>query len=211
MLRKTLTIIALGLSVLAYTQQAHKFSIGVNYGLQGNFFVRSYDEYAPGGVKRFLNKNFVGTIGGVELKYNTSEHASLNLAYSQSVNKREINFNNGSGDIVSHFNIRHINNFFQLSYETIVSKNAKWFRVNAGVYYLRSRQQEIDASQRDLSIEERDYKSNGLEEGGVFLGLNLTKKIDTKLDLGLRSNIYFTVSTGAFEAVTLTPTLTYHL
>jgi hypothetical protein len=204
------TILALT-TLPSFAQHKYKLSVEANYGLQGNFFVRSYDEYAPGGVKRFLNKNFVGTIGGVELKYNTSEHASLNLAYSQSVNKREINFNNGSGDIVSHFNIRHINNFFQLSYETIVSKNAKWFRVNAGVYYLRSRQQEIDASQRDLSIEERDYKSNGLEEGGVFLGLNLTKKIDTKLDLGLRSNVYFTVSTGAFEAVTLTPTLTYHL
>jgi len=46
-------------SILAgYSQNKERFSIGVNYGLNGNFFVGSYDELSPSGEVSLLKKNF---------------------------------------------------------------------------------------------------------------------------------------------------------
>lgn len=74
-------------------------------------------------------------------------------------------------------------------------------------------QQEIEIADRTnggVLVEERNYKSYKIEEGGIFLGFHYSKKIDTKFDLGIKSRIYYLVSTNSLEAITLTPTLTYH-
>jgi hypothetical protein len=54
-----------------------------------------------------------------------------------------------------------------------------------GLFYLRSAQQEVDVSPAGISIEERNYKNSGLEEGGTFIGLRYSRKIDTHFHLGL--------------------------
>lgn len=74
-------------------------------------------------------------------------------------------------------------------------------------------QQEVEIDDRTnggVLVEERNYKTNKLEEGGAFIGLHYSKKIDTKFDLGIKSRVYYLISTYSFEAITLTPTLTYH-
>ena len=191
-------------------QTKKRISLEINYGLIGNFFVRSYDETAPQPVKRFLKKSFIGCVGGFEVKYNLTSNSSINLAYAKSVNKREINYDNGINATILYFNIRHTNHFYQLSYETTLSKKIKYLRLHAGLYYLGMSQQEVDASPRGVSFQERDFKHYKLEEGGGFLGIHYLKKIDTKFDLGIKSRVYYTISTSSFEALTLTPTLTYH-
>lgn len=67
-------------------------------------------------VTYFYKKNFIGPIGGMELKYNFNDKSNLGIGYSKSVNKREVNFNNQNTSI-SNFKISHINHFFQLLYE----------------------------------------------------------------------------------------------
>ncbi len=193
-----------------YAQTKKRISIGVNYGLNGNFFVRSYDESAPAPVMRFLNKNFVGSMGGAEVKYNFTANRSINLAYAKSVNKREIDYTNGINASILYFNISHTNHFYQLFYETTLFKKIKHFKIHGGLFYLRMNQQEVDASPGGVSFQERDFKHYNLEEGGAFLGIHFFKKIDTKFDLGIRSSVYYTISVTSFEAITLTPTLTYH-
>jgi hypothetical protein len=191
-------------------QTKNRISLEINYGLNGNFFVRSYDETAPPPVKRFLKKEFIGNVGGFEVKYNLTAKSSINLAYAKSVNKREINYDNGVNTSILYFNISHVNHFYQLFYETTFSKKIKYLKLHGGVFYLRMNQQEVDASLVGVSFEERDFKHYKLEEGGAFLGFQFLKKIDTKFDLGIRSRVYYTISTSSFEAITLTPTLTYH-
>lgn len=186
-----------------------KLSLEINYGLNGNFFVRDYDETAPPPVKLFYKKNFIGSIGGFEVKYNLSERSSIGLGYGKSVNKREINYNNGINASIANFNITHVNHFYQLFYETSLSKKSNNVKLQGGIFYLRMNQQEIDASPRGVSFEERDFEHNKLEEGGVFLGLHYLKKIDTKFHAGLKFRVYYLVSTSTLEAITLTPTLTY--
>ncbi len=202
-------LVVIQISILQ-AQTKKRISIEINYGLNGNFFVRSYDETAPSPVVRFLKKNFIGSIGGIEVKYNLSATSSVNLAYAKSVNKREINYDNGVNATILYFNISHINHFYQLFYETAISKKINGLRLQGGIYYLGMNQQEIDASPGGVSFEERDFKHNKLEEGGAFLGFQFLKKIDTKFDLGIKSRVYYTISTTSFEAITLTPSLTYH-
>ncbi|MBY0477720.1 MAG: hypothetical protein K2Q24_08725 [Chitinophagaceae bacterium] len=191
-------------------QTKKRISLEINYGINGNFFVRSYDETAPPPVKRFLKKDFIGSAGGFEVKYNLTYNSSINLAYAKSVNKREINYENGINAAILYFNIRHTNHFYQLFYETTLSKKIKYLKLHGGVYYLGMSQQEVDASPGGVSFEERDFKHYKLEEGGAFFGVYFSKKIDTKFDLGIKSRVYYTISTASFEAITLTPTLTYH-
>ncbi|GAB4395667.1 MAG: hypothetical protein OHK0053_05460 [Microscillaceae bacterium] len=83
-------------------------------------------------------------------------------------------------------------------------------KYDVGLVYMRFNQQEVDVSVFGLSFEERNFKTNRLEEGGVFVGLHYSKKIDTKFDIGIRSRLYYFISTNTFDTVILTPTLTYH-
>lgn len=201
-------LVCIGISVCAQTKD--RISVEVNYGLNGNFFVRGYNENVRPPAKAFYKKNFLGTIGGLEIKYNLSPYSSLNLGYAKSMNKREVSFDNGSNVLIKYFDIHHINHFFQLSFERSLTKKLCNIRWQGGIYYIRSIQQEVDVSPSGALFLQRDFKNNGLEEAGVFIGAHYLKSIDTKFDIGVRTRAYYTVSTASFEAIALTPTLTYH-
>jgi hypothetical protein len=205
--------------VLTYSQiQAQnfdKFSLDLSYGLNGNFFVRSYDELGGPQNKTYLyKKNFLGTIGGIELKYNLNKYSSLIAGYSRSVNKGKKNYSgniNGVNVFINDFNIRHNNDFYQLAYERRFKKSNPAFKYHVGVVLATMHQQEISIENFDnqVVIDERNFKNSKLQEAGVFGGVHFQKKIDTKLEVGLRIRAYYLISVQSFEALTLTPTLTY--
>ncbi len=202
-------------SVVLHAQKS-KFSLEANYGLNGNFFVRSYDELGgPNPKTYFYKKNFVGSIAGLELKFQMDSSSTLSIAYAQSVNGKKINFDGPFNSIylqIENFTIRHINHFYQFAYEGTFNKLKNNWKFQAGLFYLRSNQQEISLENYNnlINLAERNYKNNGLEEGGIFVGLGYFKPIDRHFSLGIRSRVYFLISTGTFEAVTLTPALSYH-
>ena len=70
-------------------QQGNKLSIEASYGLQGNFFVRSYEELGRPDGTAFLNKNFIGSIGGLEMNYQVTKMALISIGYAQSTNNRK--------------------------------------------------------------------------------------------------------------------------
>jgi len=201
-------------STTIFAQKEKKISIEINYGLNGNFFVGSYDEVGGPPAKRFLNKNFVGTIGGLEIKYTLNKRSRLGFAFAKSRNTKEINY---TGNIIPvaiiNFQITHINKLFQLFYDRNLSNKILGLTYQSGLFYLRMNQQEVEIADRingGVLIEERNYKSNNLEEAGIFLGFHYSKYIDTKFELGIKSRTYYLISTNSFEAITLTPSLTYH-
>lgn len=214
MTRKILILPFLFYSTVMFSQKEKKIAIEINYGLNGNFFVSSYDEVGGPATKRFLNKNFIGTVGGLEMTYALNKKSRIGLAFAQSRNSKEINY---SGNVIPidiiNFHITHINKFFQLFYDRNFSKKIPGLNYQVGLFYLRMNQQEIEIADQLNGwalVEERNYKTNKLEEGGAFFGIHFVKKIDTKFDLGIKSRVYYTISTSSFEAITLTPTLTYH-
>ena len=203
-------------SILAgYSQNKERFSIGVNYGLNGNFFVGSYDELSPSGEVSLLKKNFIGTIAGLQFSYKIGKNSNLGIAYNRSINKGKKNYHaiiNGVDIFVEDFNIRHVNNFYELFYEHGFSKKTMDWSYHAGVFLLSSAQQEIEFDNflQAAFVQERNYQNSGLSEGGVFAGLQYSKKIDTRFRLGLKTRVYYLISTGSFEAISLTPTLSYY-
>jgi len=201
------------ISILSFGQKKGSFSLETNYGLQANFFVNTYDENTPFKAS-FLKKNVIGSIGGITLQYHFNKKSAISLAYDRSANTKEINYKeivNGVEYFIDDFHIRHTNHFYQLGYEhSISTKKTKWI-LAVGLVYARMQQQEIDISAipRGIYILERNYKSYGLEEGGVYIGIQHSWPIDKHFELGIRSKVFYLISVNTLEAITLTPTLTY--
>ena len=192
-------------------QQGNKLSIEASYGLQGNFFVRSYEELGRPDGTAFLNKNFIGTIGGLEMSYQVTKMSSISLGYAQSTNNRKINYINslnGVGVYIGDFEIKHESRFYQFNYQRSLSKKFTHFKLELGLYYLRTQQQEIIIGNY-VTFEQRNYANSYLEDGGISAGFQYKVKIDTHFDFGIRSRIYYTVSNNQLEAISLTPTLAY--
>jgi hypothetical protein len=201
------------ISFSSFSQERGSFSLEANYGLQTNFFVNSYNEDNPFAAS-FLNKNMLGTIGGLNVRYHFNRKSAIFLAFDKSENTKEVNFNEiitGVEYFINDFHLRHINHFFQLGYEhSVQAKKSKW-NFSGGLVYLRPFQQEIDitALPPGIVIEERNFKSYGLEEGGVFIGIQHSWPIDNHFELGIRTKVFYLISVNTLEAITLTPTLTY--
>lgn len=212
-------------SFSSFCQNKGQLSIEANYGVSYNFFVKSYDEvYSPGGNEHLYlyHKNSIGTSGGFEVKYGISQKARLIGGYARTVNtKRRSGGAAGSGFVVyiDDFNLRHVNNLYTIGYERplLRSNNSIWFDV--GVLYLAAQQQEItidevpneagDGSLVEVYVQDRNKKNSGMEEAGVFAGFSFARPIGERFSLGIKTRGYFLVSTGTFEAITLTPSLRY--
>lgn len=202
------------MTLLLLAQRNGSLSLEINYGLQGNFFVRNYNETGgPGPKTYFYNKHFIGSIGGSELKYKLGQKGNLGIAYARSVSSRKISYSGPFNSInlrITDYRVTHTDIFYQLFYERSLRKISP-VKAQIGLFYLRMNQQEVELSNyiNTISFEERNYKNSKLEEGGAFFGLHYSKKIDTKFELGIKSRVYYLISTNELEAITLTPTLTY--
>lgn len=213
-MKKKYLVFCFLLSVLFGTAQHSRFSIEGNYGFQKNYFVTSYNE-SPNSIfgTSFYKKAPIGTIGGIELKYRVGKRGSLGIGYSRSVNSRTVSYRTTINSVslsIADFKITHKIQFFQFGYEYAFQKKNPSVFIEAGLFYTRPNQQEIDISRGgSISFEERNFDNSRLEEGGIFIGLSYMKKIDTKFRLGIKSRLYYLASTNSVEALTLTPVLFY--
>jgi hypothetical protein len=190
-------------------------AVEVNYGLNANFFVRSYTEATGSFGRTYLfKKKLLGTVAGVDLKYELNKMSSIGIAYSRSINaspKRFVGHINDVLVIVEDFHLRHVDNFYQAYYERYLSKKLKTLSYQTGLLYLRVSQQEItiDDGNNIILIQERNYKNSYLEEGGIFAGFKYIKSIGNKFNCGIQARFYYLITANTFEAITLTPTLQY--
>jgi len=201
-------------SIATYAQSKNTVSLSVHYGANGNFFVQSYDEYGgPGNSISFYKKNFIGIAGGMELKYHINQYSNLQTGYMHSVNKRVINYTNEPTlprIVIRDFSIRHFENIFYLGYERVFSKKQPFLFFQFGIFYSRTQQQEIDIYSTSVIFDERNFSNSRLEEGGAYIGLHYSRKIDTHFELGIQSRLFYEISSNILAQITLTPTLTYH-
>lgn len=210
--------IGLLLTLVTKAQVAGRWSVEAGFGLQGNFFVinKFYaDNRFSDGSAEFNRKNFIGTLGALEVAYNLGKRGALNAGVSFTANNRKIDFAttvNGVPVLLDNFRITHRNQFFQLGYQYRVTPQSPRLLVEAGLFYLRMQQQEVEISATTplgISLIERDYNDYKLEEGGVFAGIGTGHRFTEHWEAGLRSRLYFLVSTGSFEAITLSPYIRY--
>jgi hypothetical protein len=197
--------------IVSSAQEHGRIALSANFGLNGNFFVRSYDESGPG--IHFYNKNFIGTSGGAELKYQLNRRSNIVLGYMQSNNKRVVDLYGTNNNITLNiwsFTIRHTEHIFYAGYEHNLFKQTPGLSIQGGIYYVKPVQQEIELYDNSINIWERKQSNARLNELGVYIGFQYSRKIDTHFDLGVQSRLFYEVTSGILSQVTLTPTLTYH-
>jgi len=199
-------------TITAKSQTNNGVELEINYGFSYNpsadYFFETNDP--PRGYT-FYDKNKSGKISGAEIRLPISKSMSLGLAFNHSVHSRRVNFIPENIPIyVQDFRIRNFYNFYQLVVQKNFERKSHIFSVSTGLYYQRVAWQDISASINGLGLEERNFKNDGLEEAGVFLGFQYSRKIDTHFYLGIKSRIYSTISAGAsIDGITLTPALYY--
>lgn len=202
------------LSLKAFPQNS-KFSIEGNFGINGNFWVANRDEQSgPADKTYFYKKNFIGTISGFEINYEMGKKSSLLIGYNRSINASPKNYFDQVGNIaisIRDFTIRDINNILLMGYRKNVISNKCKGSFEFGPVLMYSTNQAIMIENWDniVYIDESNYKNSQSVEGGVFAGFQISKKIDTHFDLGLRFRAFYLISVTSFEMITLTPILSY--
>lgn len=190
-------------------QSKQKFFITTGYGLAGSFFVRSYDEFIPASrYKSFEKKDFLGSaqnIGiGVSLKKNYQFVLGLNFQhFTRSIKSK---------DTLGYVEISFDNTIHHRDYIWFAGITKKFEQKNQilspgiGIFYSRSKQEEVQIIYPNSYLfQERNFKNSRLEEAGVYAELAYEYKFQTKVNLGIKTQFYFTISTGSPESLTLFP------
>ena len=196
---------------LLSAQDSGRFSFTANFGLSGNFYVRSYDEDNFPGIA-FYKKNFIGTTGGLETSYKIDQKSNLFLGYMRSENQRTIDFtgsNNGINLSIWSFTTRDIFNVFYLGYG-FNFKKIKGLQIQGSFFYIRPILQDIELTDNQINIWERKFSNANFNELGIFIGLHYKRPILSNLELGIQSRLLYEVTSNLLNQITLTPTLTYH-
>jgi len=195
-------------------QYKNNFFVNINYGLNGNFFVRSYDETnGPTDKQYFYKKDFLGTIAGISFQYYFGKKTYLNVGYNRSINTGKKNYEgmlNVTSIYIRDFKLRHINNFYELGIGKNVNRKGS-LRAELGLVLLYDLKQTIAIENWDnyISVDESNFKNANSVEGGFYFGFNYRFKIDTKFDLGFQTKLYYLASVNEIEAISFAPTLTY--
>ncbi len=86
------------------------------------------------------------------------------------------------------------------------------FSPGLGLYYLRVEQEEVEIYYPSYFANvENNYALGNLEEGGVFAEFSYEYKFQPRVNLGLRSQFYYTASAGTAESITLFPYIKINL
>lgn len=221
-MRKTLLSTCLFLPFLNAIQAQHTFELNVNYGIAGNFQL-DYEQpqnEVPAGYVRFANKNFLGSIGGIEFQWNIKDSkASIGISYDRSSHFGEKNYgqfisNDTYLEIVD-FKLRHINQMYSIFYKRRISNK---LILTGGAFFVSPQMQEIEffttfinSTQTAMlvSIEERNGSNSNLVDAGFFVGVEYYFYKSGNFQVGLQSKLYHATSLGRFETLTLTPKLRY--
>lgn len=206
--KNTLQLCAMMLSALAFSQEAKestgRLEIAANYGLGGNFFVSSYNEQQS---SQFYSKDFIGTIGGIELVWNLKDNKqAFGLSFDRAVNHGEKNISPTSTNnniTVENFNLRQTNKMYGVFYKRTFKST---FSAFLGFYLFSDISQDLEASNEYVYL--RETKST---EVGFFLGADYFFFTSGNFEVGIQSKLfsYFAISEFDLEAISLTPKIRY--
>lgn len=192
-----------------------KFFITTGYGLAGSFFVRSYDEFAPiPRYKTFYKKNFVGVAQNIAIGINLEKNYQIRIGLNFQNFTRKIKSKDTLSDLT--INLDHTIHHRDYMWFAGVNKNFEIkkhiFSPGLGIYYLRSKQEEVEIYFPSYFADiERDFKNSRLNEGGVYTEFSYEYKFQPKVNLGIKTQFYYTLSTWEAESITLFPYIKINL
>lgn len=189
-------------------EKKNKFFIAPGYGFAGSFFVRSYEEFAPlPDYKAFYKKHFIGSSQnmafGLTIKNVWEIKAGINYQhFTRKVNARDVL--NGVQIIFNH-DIHHRDYMWYAAADRKINSKNDLFLFGLGAYYLVSKTQSIEIYTQNVISNEQVWKGSYNGELGLFGEFGYEYKFQPKVNLGIKSQFYFTATAGYAESVTLFP------
>jgi hypothetical protein len=209
MFKSLLLSLLLPITMIAQ-KNASKYSISGGLGLAGSFFVRSYEENQLGLETSFFKKNFIGKGMYFSVERKLRNNFRIGVGYSFQQFKRRVKYSEEINNVLFFIDhsITHTNHIYDVSLKKQFDQRKSFLTATVGIYYLRPIQEEIDITRtlpRIVTIEDRSYRNGKLEEAGVLVGGSYEYNFQPRVNFGIQSNFYFTVSTGEPESITLIP------
>ena len=210
---KLLTLFLFFFSINAFSQKTEtekKFSLNAGYGLAGGFFASSYEDHQLGSIE-YLNKNFVGTNLFVEVEMKLKRNNSLALHYSRQIFSKAVFYENSVGinHVIIDTKIRDVNNIIGLSFNKFFTKNKNSLSVGVGPYYLAPLTGKVFIAENSTGItvivEESDPKDSYSAEAGAFVDFSYNYQFQPRVEIGVKSQFYYTISGNYAESITLFP------
>lgn len=205
----------ISISSISYSQNKkpyevkNKFFISAGYGLAGSFFVRSYEEFAPlPTYKVFYKKHFVGVSQNLAIGINLKKNYQLRTGINFQHFTRRIKTKDTLNNVIINFDhtIHHRDYMWFVGVNKNFEVKKHIFSPGLGIYYLRPKQEEVEIFYPGYVANiENDYHLGNLEEAGVFVEFSYEYKFQAKVNLGIRSQFYYTASAATVESITLFP------
>ena len=188
--------------------QPTKFFITAGYGIAGSFFVNSYEEFSPMPQSRiFQKKNFIGAAQnvalGLSLKKNWEVRLGLNYQhFTKWINS--VDTLNGVQVVFDH-DIHHRDYMWFAAADKKLNADHSLFLFGLGAYYLVSKTQTIGIYTRNVVSREQIWK--GLDNGelGLFAEFAYEYKFQPKVNFGIKTQFYYTLTAAYAESFTLFP------
>jgi hypothetical protein len=192
-------------------EKKSKFFLTAGYGLAGSFFVRSYQETLPfpsAPYRAFFKKNFIGNALNSALGMRLGKRYELKAGINYQHFTRHVKATDTIVGVVISLNttIHHRDYMYFVSVHRLYEKRKHLIFTGLGIYYLNPRQETIEYGYgipNFVSISEPRGKY--LEEGGVLADVAYEYKFQPKVNLGIRTQFYYTASADILESFTLFP------
>lgn len=173
--------------------------------------MRSYYEFAPTSTyKIYQKKNFVGNAQNAVIGYKLRNNWDIQFGINFQHFTRYIDTKDTLSGVllVNYGTIHHRDYMWYGSVHKSYHRKKNALSGGIGIYYFRPKQHEIEIMYPSYySNIERDFQHNNLEEGGVFAEFAYEYDFQPKVKLGVKTQFYYTLSTGTPESVTLMPTI----
>jgi len=209
-----LLIISLSFSIIctAQTKEAKpsRFFLSAGYGLAGSFFVRSYDEALPfpsSDYKAFFKKKFIGVSNELLIGIHLKKNIDLKFGLQYQRFSRHVQVEDtlsGVGLSLDH-QIYHVDNIWFGGINKSYIRKRSLLSFGGGLFYIRPQQQEVEIFTNFVIDRERNYKNSKLNDGGAFAELAYEYKFQPKVNLGMKSQVYFILSGSYFNSAALFP------
>lgn len=195
------------------SKHSSKISLSLGYGFAGSFTVNDYVESLPFpayNYGKFAKKNFLGNSQQINISFRLSKNYELNAGLQYQHFTRRVKATDTLSNVVVYLdNTIHERNYIYSANLTRVFERKKGlYSAGLGLYYIRPVSESIEFGTgipNFFSNYEARYSNSRSEEGGTFIQLGYEYKFQPKVNIGVKTQFYYTISTASAESITLFP------
>lgn len=195
---------------IAQTKEAKssKIFLSTGFGAAGSFFVRDYAEALPfpsSGYQAFFKKKFVGIAQEIAIGIHLKKNIDVKLGFNHQRFTRKVYVDDtlprGVGLLLDH-RIQHADNMWFGGMAKNYIREKSQFSWGAGIFFWSPQLHTVEIYTG--YIIDREF-NNGIDELGAYAELAYEYKFQPKVNIGLKTQVWYIVSGSYFNSVALFP------